>query len=181
MRKRMSGLLSKRGSASKSKGSSFERKICKELSMWLSNGDRDDLFWRSAMSGGRATVKFRKGGKNQTQAGDISAIDSYGERLTSVFMVECKAYKDLDFIGLFHTERSSGLHRFWREAQDAAELAGRHPLLIAKQNLFNAVVVVDGKGSDLLFDAQVDPIAIYPHLNAYVYWYSSLINDGGFP
>ena len=43
----------------KEKGSSFERLVCKRMSMWLSKGERDDLFWRSAMSGGRATVQLR--------------------------------------------------------------------------------------------------------------------------
>ena len=58
----------------KQKGSGFERTICHELSMWISHGKHDDLFWRSSMSGGRATVMFKKGGQNRTQNGDITAI-----------------------------------------------------------------------------------------------------------
>lgn len=186
LRKRMTGLLSKRGSASKSKGSSFERKVCKELSMWMSKGTRDDLFWRSAMSGGRATVKFKKGGKNQTQAGDISAIDPLGERLTSIFMVECKAYKDLNFRGMFNYGITEGIHRFWEEARNAAELAGRLPLLVAKQNNVDPVIVLSRHGVTRLrlmpmITANADHVAHYPHLDAYVFWMARFLTKAKQP
>ena len=47
----------------KAKGSSFERLICKELSLWITGGEHQDVFWRSAMSGGRSTVAMKKGDK----------------------------------------------------------------------------------------------------------------------
>jgi len=40
----------------KAKGASFERDICRRLSLWVSAGKQEDVFWRSAMSGGRSTV-----------------------------------------------------------------------------------------------------------------------------
>ena len=36
------------------KGSEFEREMCKCLSLWWTDSKRDDVFWRSAQSGGRA-------------------------------------------------------------------------------------------------------------------------------
>ena len=45
----------------KQKGGEYERTVCKKLSLWVSNGTRDDIFWRSAMSGGRATLQRKKG------------------------------------------------------------------------------------------------------------------------
>ena len=74
----------------KQKGSEFERYICKTLSGWASYGKRDDLYWRSAMSGGRATVQFKKNIKNTSQVADISCIDSAGEFLTDLCCIECK-------------------------------------------------------------------------------------------
>jgi hypothetical protein len=45
------------------KGSSFEREIAKLLSLWWSEGMRDDVFYRSHASGGRFTMR-RKSGKD---------------------------------------------------------------------------------------------------------------------
>src|SRR5215216_6431446 len=41
------------------KGPQWEREVCRALSLWVTNGERVDVFWRSAMSGGRATVHNR--------------------------------------------------------------------------------------------------------------------------
>ncbi|MBM3120244.1 MAG: hypothetical protein FJ006_12010, partial [Chloroflexi bacterium] len=58
-----------------SKGASFERDISRQLSLWWTHGERDDVFWRSSMSGGRATVRAKKGQKTAYQNGDITATD----------------------------------------------------------------------------------------------------------
>jgi len=73
----------------KSKGATFEREVCSKLSLWVSKGERDDLFWRSSMSGGRATVRFQKG-KDTVTAGDITAIHEMGSSLTDNYIIECK-------------------------------------------------------------------------------------------
>ena len=78
--------------AGKQKGSSFERKICKELSLWITDGERDDLFWRSSNSGGRATI-VAVDGTRHTQSGDISAIHPLGHAFTETFVVECKHHR----------------------------------------------------------------------------------------
>lgn len=122
----------------KAKGGAFEREVCRTLSLYTSNGRRDDLFWRSAMSGGRATLKERKGQRATAQAGDISAIDPAGHVLTDHFLVECKFYKDLNllsFFGVPASGRSGGvLSKFWQDTVDKANTNAKHPLLIAKQN-----------------------------------------------
>lgn len=129
-----------RKGGSKEKGSSFERKICKRLSLWLSYGTRDDLFWRSAMSGGRATLAFKRGGSNITQAGDITAIDELGMRLSNLFTVECKSYKDLYLGDLIFERRADGLVSHWRRACEDAERADKQPVLIAKQNFYPEIL-----------------------------------------
>lgn len=75
------------------KGSQFERAICKELSKWWTGGNRDDVFWRSSQSGGRATVRGRKGQTTAGSYGDIAALDHVGQPLIQCFTIELKRGK----------------------------------------------------------------------------------------
>lgn len=126
----------------KAKGANFERKICVALSQWISNKKRKDLYWRSAMSGGRATLGLRKGEKHLSQGGDVSAIDPLGAPLTERFCIEIKFYKDLD-LGAFWLGYGT-LHRFWERVSEDARKYGKEPMLIAKQNLYPTLVLVSG-------------------------------------
>lgn len=72
------------------KGSSFERKICKRLSLWWTGGERDDVFWRSSQSGGRATQRAKSGKRTYGSYGDIAAVDPIGEPLLKLFTIELK-------------------------------------------------------------------------------------------
>lgn len=134
-----------RAGGGKSKGAAFERGVCVSLSRWLTQGTRDDIFWRSAMSGGRATVAFAsKGKKLSAQSGDISCVDPLGGRFIKAFSVECKFYKDLEYTGLL-TGRGKLLD-FWGQTQRDARTHGKLPILIARQNRMPAVVGLDIKG-----------------------------------
>lgn len=73
-----------------SKGASFERDISRQLSLWWTHGERDDVFWRSSMSGGRATVRAKKGQKTAYQNGDITATDPIGSQLIENVVIELK-------------------------------------------------------------------------------------------
>lgn len=73
-----------------SKGSSFEREISKQLSLWWTKGASDSVFWRSAMSGGRATVRAKVGKNTNYMAGDICAIDPIGAPLIESTVIELK-------------------------------------------------------------------------------------------
>jgi len=118
---------------SKDKGSSFERTICKQLSLLVTNGERTDVFWRSALSGGRATLQFDQGIINQAQAGDISAISKEGMWLIDNYQIECKHYKDLEFASGF-LSNTGAVYGFWQSLVKDATRRGKKPLLIAKQN-----------------------------------------------
>lgn len=72
------------------KGSEFERSICKQLSLWWTENLRDDVFWRTSNSGGRATVRGRKGKKTAGQYGDVCATDQIGQPLLDVMVCELK-------------------------------------------------------------------------------------------
>jgi hypothetical protein len=120
-------------STSKQKGASFEREICKKMSLWISGGEREDCLWRSAMSGGRATVGRRAGKSHDHHAGDISATSPEGHRLTDAWFLECKFYRDLDIKAAL-VEGRGKLAQFWREACEQATAHHKMPMLIAKQN-----------------------------------------------
>lgn len=114
----------------KGKGASFERRICKALSLWVSGGKNEDLFWRSAMSGGRATLQYRKGNINR-QAGDICAVAPEGHAFTNVWFVECKHIKAMN-LSAFLLSNQGPLAKFWRVACREARKHKRRPMLIVQ-------------------------------------------------
>ena len=132
----------------KSKGASFEREICKALSLWLSQNKQEDLLWRSAMSGGRATVARAKGKQLASQSGDISSIHPLGHAFINTFYVECKNYKDLNFVGLI--SKRGKLYEFWQETQAQAKSYQKQPILIAKQNQQPIIVCLTVTGINTL-------------------------------
>ena len=107
-----------------SKGSAYEREICRMLSEWWVPG-RDDIFWRSAASGGRATVRTKKGKSTFGQYGDITAIDPIGQPLTKVLSIECKrGYSKFSFADAI--DRSAQKQTLWESfvEQAATSAAG---------------------------------------------------------
>ena len=72
------------------KGGAFERKLCFELSKWWTKGKRDDIFRRSATSGGRATVRTKVGKTTFGQYGDIAIADPLGQPLLDLVTIELK-------------------------------------------------------------------------------------------
>lgn len=75
------------------KGSIFEREICKKLSLWWTQDlktPRDDVFWRIGGSGGRAKSRGRRGQGTYGQSGDICATDPIGDPLTKLITFELK-------------------------------------------------------------------------------------------
>lgn len=124
----------------KSKGSAFERYCCKRLSLYVTMGKRDDVFWRSAMSGGRATLQLRKDIVNRAQSGDMTAIAPEGYALCDRCLFENKSYADLG-IPQSLLKGSGLLAKFWRDTQKAAARYDKVPVLIVKQNLIPVFVL----------------------------------------
>ena len=159
----------KRGSG-KNKGSGWERTVCTKLSLWVTNGQQKDCFWRSAMSGGRATQRHRKGEQVKTQQGDITAVDRAGHPLTDRFYIECKSYKDLS-ISSFILTNTGILANFWKNTQEEASKYMKIPMLIAKQNYVKPIVILPSPCYfvDLLYQAKLSPpqsctLALFDHL-----------------
>lgn len=124
---------------SKAKGSAFERAICKQLSLWLTQGKREDVLWRSAMSGGRATVAHRKG-KDVRQCGDLCAVGPEGHAFCAQFFVEIKHVKKLA-LDQFLIKGTGPLANYWRIVLREAKKHARHPMLIARQNGWPIIVL----------------------------------------
>ena len=80
------------------KGSAYEREVCGLLSLWWTDGQRDDVFWRTHGSGGRANVRARRGRRTAGQYGDIGAVDDCGKALTDLLAVELKRGYNSDTI-----------------------------------------------------------------------------------
>lgn len=149
----------------KSKGASFERLVCKELSLWLSQGDQEDVLWRSAMSGGRSTVAHAKGKRMAAQAGDISSVHILGHLFIEKFFVECKNYSDLQLIGIF-TDKGH-LVKFWAEAKAQALRYKKLPMLVAKQNQYPTVVCLSREALGAL-NLKFECTLTAPKINLYV-------------
>jgi hypothetical protein len=174
--------MSKAGGG-KAKGADFERYICKRLSKWISRGRRTDLFWRSAMSGGRATLQMRGGVRNRTQAGDITAIDPEGSYLTKFALLECKSYKLLHLLSL-ETAWAPGMdtarvNYFWHRVAEDAGKHDRAPMLIAKQNVLGEFVILNYEGV-LKFELLPAPI-VFSNTDAHVYRLDTFFNQARRP
>ena len=125
----------------KAKGSAFERSVCIDLSKWVSGGNaRIDLFWRSALSGGRATVK--RG--TVRQAGDITAVAPEGHVLTDNFYLECKHLKNISLDGLI--KGKGALINIWATTVMEALKYNRVPILIFRQNHWPTIFCTNDSG-----------------------------------
>lgn len=124
----------------KAKGNSYEREICGLLSEWWSSGKRDDIFWRSASSGGRATSRFRRSGKKTTGShGDITAVCPSGNSLLRVACIEVKrGYSKTtiqDHVDLLPHQKQCEFSKWVSQAIESAEGAGALSwLIISKRN-----------------------------------------------
>jgi hypothetical protein len=125
---------------SKNKGSAFERLVCKQLSLWVSGGRKEDLFWRAALSGGRATLAMRQGKAAHRVSGDIAAVQPEGHVLTDAYHIECKHLHDVGF-GQFFVRGTGPLAKIWADCRKHAAHHAKLPMLIVRQNLFPTVVI----------------------------------------
>jgi len=129
------------------KGSAYERTLAKELSLWWSVGERDDLFWRSSQSGGRATQRAKQGKKTANACGDLCAQDAAGQKLLDLFTIEIKrGYNTLHIYDILEGGKG-GMNAFVAQSAKAASLAGTpYWLLIHKRDRHPAIYVTNDLG-----------------------------------
>ncbi len=136
------------------KGASFEREICKYLSLWWTEGKYDDVFWRKRVRSTRKSIKA------EFQLGDIKAERPEGEGLMKMFSIELKTgysvgrkgkhvrnvpWDLLDIID--YRKGSEGIEKktiikFWRQCTRDAEIDNKYPLLIFKRDFHVPVVCI---------------------------------------
>lgn len=107
------------------KGSAFERTLCKEFSAWVANGfypgetkkgyyvgekiPKDDVFWRTAGSGARATTRNKKGKDSFGGYGDMCANHPVGIPFVNTFTFEFKRGYKWDLASIFEKRKANVL------------------------------------------------------------------------
>jgi len=131
---------------SQRKGAIFERKIAKDISLWLTDGERGDLIRRSIMSGGRYTVAYKKGDDiYRDQAGDLSIAgnDKNVESFLSWFVVELKHYKDLQWDSfIYGKSKTQSVLSFWQKLVKESKKVDKLPFMVVKQNNRDALCIL---------------------------------------
>lgn len=142
----------------KGKGSQYERDLCRRLSDWWSNGKADDWFWRSSNSGGRATVRSRKGKQTFGQYGDIAAVNPKGRSLLRLFTIEVKrGYNKTkcnlsDLLDVPDNGAVQELAKWIKQARRSARQAGsKYWLLIHKKDGRREVVYMPSDAWDTIW------------------------------
>ena len=170
----------------KQKGSAFEREICKDLSLWISGGERDDLFWRSAMSGGRQTVGYKKVINRKNQGGDITSIDPIGNKLTDKYVIECKSYKNIHLQSmLYGIPKNASIYEFWIELYNKSKQLNKDMMLVIKYNtsvkllgLTKTSRTIGNLQKTLHEDYDIKPLAIFSNIlpECYLYEFKYILN-----
>jgi len=127
------------------KGSAYERELAKELSLWWSDDRRDDLFWRSSQSGGRATQRAKSGKTTVNACGDLAAQDAEGQKFLDLFTIEIKRGYGTYTVSDIIEGGKNGMNLFVAQAAKAASLAGTpYWLLIHKRDRRPAICLTNG-------------------------------------
>ena len=139
----------------KKKGGEFERRISKKLSLWISRGERDDLFWRTHGSGSRHTVRDNNGQLTEGQDGDIcSTCSGVSEKFRDIFSLELKNYEDINLWGLI-TQKKTGLLDFWKQTKQQAGKVDKIPVLIIKEN-YRPILFISNQWTKYLFSIYLE-------------------------
>ncbi len=125
-----------RAGSSKSKGSEFEREVSSKLSLWFSDGERDDIFYRSHSSGGRFTRRNKSSKNTAYQSGDITCSDPCGKNLIDAWSIECKTgYGKWDVLDLLDSnQKVTQLEQFFKQCREDALECNKEPVLIFRRS-----------------------------------------------
>lgn len=152
------------------KGGQFEREIAKQLSLWWSKGRRDDIFWRTSNSGGRASIRHKNSKSTDGQYGDLCASDPLGLPLIRLLTFELKrGYSKSNPFDLLDRPPHAKLQT-WEQwivkAERDCERSGSVTwMIIARRDKREAVVMLPNLHKASINVLQSDP---YPFVNAWV-------------
>ena len=135
------------------KGASYERSVCRRLSLWVTEGKHDDCFWRSPASGGAATLAGKKLIKQSAHAGDIVATREEGLWLTDDWFVECKAMQNLA-LEPFVLKRAGLLAKHWDKTVAQAAQHDKLPIMFVKPNRLPELAVFPASQKSALYKVE---------------------------
>lgn len=127
------------------KGSQAERDVSRDLSLWWTNHDRDDLIWRTSGSGARFTTRAKAGLHTAGSAGDFTFIDSLAKPLFDLLVIENKIGYDklIDPLSTVDSEKLDILDTWLKKAHLECQQTNRHyPMVIFKRNRKNRCVLL---------------------------------------
>lgn len=123
----------------KAKGSSFERDVCKKLTIWVTGNEKPYIFWRSPSSGAVATVS-----QSSNISGDIIAVKEEGNFFTDIFSIECKdGYPQADTMKIFKHNKNDIIQEFWEQCIKDARTANKQGMLIFRKKGYPILVGIE--------------------------------------
>jgi len=126
------------------KGGEFEREISKQLSLWWTEDLRDDIFWRTSQSGGRATQRQKSGKSTAGSYGDLTFIDDDGKPFIDYFLLELKRgyTKDIELLSFVDYKSLSVVFKWLEKAEGEKRYAKRQSvMLIVRRNRKETFVI----------------------------------------
>jgi len=145
-----------------SKGSSFEREICKQLSLWWTDDERDDVFWRTSGSGARATTRRKNDIRTKYEYGDVTFTDPIGQPFIDVFLIELKRgySSDVSVLDLLDKDIDMKLPillQWWKKAEEEKQFAERkYSIIIFRRNRRKACIFMSRQLYNVLADQSGD-------------------------
>lgn len=147
-----------RNGGGKAKGNAFETKVATALSLWLTDGKKKDALSRNILSGGRFTVT------TLGMPGDIIAVHPAAFEFCSKVTVECKHYADIGIERFFFQPDNSFLGRVFRKTREQCEPEGYFPVIVAKSNRVEPILITDSELGQLLIASAKNPRKFGYHL-----------------
>lgn len=162
---------------SKNKGNSFERDIARKLSLWLTDNKNDNCIWRSQTSGGRSTIRGRKGlndSVTKKNVGDLiqtldKGIYSNLDLFFNNFFVEIK--KGYNDTFNFYPNFNKGLEKIIQQCIDNKNISNCSFFLIVKPDRKDILILTDKKLS-IKYKLVLNILDI----DIYCYLYKDVIN-----
>ncbi len=140
-----------RAGGAKAKGNQMENRIAKELSSWLTQGEREDVLERSPASGAKFTMHGKRGRDFGNIAGDLIAVSAQGQVLIDKFVIEIKHRDEtgINISNLIYQTANDGLVGFWRKLLKECEQTSKLPMLIFRQNNRPIMIMLCQQGAEL--------------------------------
>ena len=158
------------------KGADFERHISKMMSLWWTNGERDDVFWRTSQFGGRATIRRQKGKATKNQDGDLCATDPIGQPLIDKATIELKVgYNGWSLKEIIDKQHkcNTRLEEFFEQCERERTSQNKECwALITKQDRRDCLIFINNDFWKFLkrkHEMEVDRLILVHHKFGYIY------------